>query len=66
MNLRTQPEYSERLASFFASLGRSAAVADAGRVQVEFPPGVEAEHELDIYLRVWAVIHPDAEVTIDH
>lgn len=66
MDLRTQPEYSERLASFFASLGRSAAVANPGRVRVEFPPGTEAERELDIYLRVWAVMHPEAEVSIDH
>ena len=65
MELRTAPEYSERLASFFTSLGQRADVVAPGRVEVVLPadPAV-AERELAIYLRVWAVMYPDAKVSV--
>jgi hypothetical protein len=63
MELRTEPEYSERLASFFTSLGHRAVVSGPGRVDVTLPTEEEiAERELAIYLRVWAVMYPDAKV----
>jgi hypothetical protein len=66
MELRTNPEYSERLASFFTSLGQRAVVVGPGRVDVSLPADeAVAERELAIYLRVWAVMYPDAQVTVD-
>lgn len=66
MELRTDPEYSERLASFFTSLGQRAVVAGPGRVDVALPQGEPiAERELAIYLRVWAVMYPEARVSVE-
>lgn len=65
MELRTDPEYSERLASFFVSLGQRATVVGPGRVEVTLPADEEvAQRELAIYLRVWTVMYPDAKVTV--
>jgi hypothetical protein len=65
MELRTNPEYSERLASFFVSLGQRAVVAGPGRVEVMLPQGEIAKREMAIYLRVWGVMYPDAKVTVE-
>ena len=65
MELRTEPEYCERLASFFTSLGQRAVVVGPGRVDVALPADeVVAQRELAIYLRVWAVMYPDAVVAV--
>jgi len=64
LELRTDPEYTERLASFFTSLGHRALVAGPGRVELMQPPGAIADRELAIYLRVWAVMYPDAGVAV--
>jgi hypothetical protein len=60
MQLRlSDPSYTDRLAHFLRSLGQTAIVA--GPTQLE----VETSHsELLIYLRVWAVLYPDAEVQL--
>ena len=64
MELRTDPEYSERLASFFTSLGQRAVVSGPGCVELTLPSDeAVAERELAIYLRVWGVMYPDATVT---
>ena len=65
MELRTEPEYSERLASFFTSLGHGALVIGPGRVDLTLPVDeAVAARELAIYLRVWAVMYPDARVEL--
>ena len=64
LELRTDPHYTERLASFFTSLGQRAIVAAPGRVELLVPPGEVTERELAIYLRGWAVMYPDAAVTV--
>jgi hypothetical protein len=64
LELRTDPQYTERLASFFSSLGQRAIVVSPGCVDLVAPPGEVAERELEIYLRVWAVMYPDAAVTV--
>lgn len=64
MELRTDPEYTERLASFFSSLGQRAVVAAPGQVELMLPEGDVAARELAIYLRVWAVMYPDARVQL--
>ena len=64
MELRTDPQYTDRLASFFTSLGQRAVVAAPGRVELLAAPGEVGERELAIYLRVWGVMYPDAAVTL--
>jgi hypothetical protein len=51
--------YTERLAAFLRSVGQLPVVAAPDLLEVEVDPA-----ELDIYLRVWQVLHPDAEVTV--
>lgn len=70
MNLHlTDPAYTERLASFFRGLGQTAHVAGPDQVEVLVPErgssGAEARTELEIYLRVWRVLYPDAGVELD-
>lgn len=57
----SDPVYSERLADFLASLGKSVRLAEPGEVVVE-----EAldDFELTLYLRVWHVLYPDTLVTV--
>jgi hypothetical protein len=64
LELRTDPEYTERLASFFTSLGQRAVASAPGHVEVLLPASEGAERELAIYLRVWAVMYPDATVEV--
>jgi len=65
MDLRlSDPGYTERLASFLRSLGQSAVVAGPGLVELTGPDYESGQIELDIYLRVWNVLHPEAPVTV--
>jgi hypothetical protein len=60
MQLRlSDPSYTDRLALFLRSLGQT--VLDDGpmRLEVDTP-----RPELEIYLRVWKVLYPDAEVQL--
>ena len=60
MQLRlSDPSYTDRLAHFLRSLGQT--VLDDGPTQlvVDTP-----RSELEIYLRVWGVLYPDAEVHV--
>jgi hypothetical protein len=59
------PAYTERLASFLRSVGQSTVLA--GPAALELRPGEldeAARLELEIYLRVWRVLYPDADVTL--
>jgi hypothetical protein len=57
------PAYTDRLASFLQSLGRRPSVS--GPEQVDLDAGTETDRaELEIYLRVWKVLYPDAEVEL--
>jgi hypothetical protein len=51
--------YTERLAAFLRSVGQRPVVAAPGALDVEIDPA-----ELEVYLRVWQVLHPDADVTV--
>jgi hypothetical protein len=67
VNLRLSDQaYTERLASFLRSLGQTAVIAGPGLVDLslreENPES--ARLEVEIYLRVWRVLYPDAEVSI--
>jgi hypothetical protein len=60
------PSYTERLASFLQSVGLSAVVVARDSVEVIGEPGrVPDESELEIYLRVWRVLEPDARVDVE-
>jgi hypothetical protein len=60
MQLRlSDPSYTDRLAHFLRSLGQTAVPAGQSRLEVETP-----RSELEIYLRVWAVLYPGAEVQL--
>ena len=57
--LHHDPSYTDRLAAFLRSVGLRPRVAGPGRIEVDAP-----DEELDAYLRVWKVMHPDAEVRV--
>jgi hypothetical protein len=58
------PKYTDRLAAFLTSLGRHAVVAAPDRVDVDEHEDDLQRLEVEMYLRVWAVIHPDADVEL--
>jgi hypothetical protein len=62
--LSRDPAYTERLASFLRSLGRTPTVSGPDQVEID-PPATETDRaELEIYLRVWRVLYPDAEIEL--
>jgi hypothetical protein len=58
--LLRDPAYTDRLAAFLRSVGQAPEVAAPDALELT---GVERA-ELDVYLGVWKVLHPDAEVTV--
>jgi hypothetical protein len=65
MQLRlSDPSYTDRLANFLRSLGQAAIVAGPGQLEVDLSPTGQTPAELEIYLRVWRVLYPDAEVQL--
>ena len=66
MQLRlSDPSYTDRLATFLRSLGQTVYVAGPAQLEVDLPDTTSARVELSIYLRVWSVLYPDAEVQPD-
>ena len=60
MELRlSDPSYADRLAHFLRSLGQTVLHAGPTQLEVDTP-----RTELEIYLRVWAVLYLDAEVQL--
>jgi hypothetical protein len=67
MQLRlSDPSYTDRLATFLRSLGQTPIVAAPGQLDLDLPSTTAARMELDIYLRVWTVLYPDAEVQLEN
>jgi hypothetical protein len=60
----SDPNYTERLASFLESLGQRVVVAGPDTVELIPDDREGAQTEMDIYLRVWNVLYPDAHVTV--
>ena len=60
--------YTERLASFLESLGQATIVSGPNEIELLAPDtgkaGDMARREIAIYLRVWSVLYPDAEVSL--
>ena len=67
MQLRlNDPDYTDRLANFLRSLGQTAIVAGPGQLELDIHPTNSSRMELRIYLRVWNVLYPEAEVQLDN
>jgi len=67
MHLRlSDPSYTDRLATFLESLGQTVLVVAPGVLDVDLQPGASARNELEIYLRVWRVLYPDASVQMEN
>jgi hypothetical protein len=62
MRLRlVDPAYTDRLAAYLRSLGQQPLPGGPDSVELE------AERaEIEVYLRVWKVLYPEAEVEILH
>jgi hypothetical protein len=60
MQLRLRdPAYTDRLAAYLRSLGQLPLVGGPNSVELDAD-----EAEIEVYLRVWKVLYPDAEVEI--
>jgi hypothetical protein len=65
MRLRlSDPGYTDRLATFLRSLGQTVSIAAPDRLDVD-TASVSAVGEIQIYVRVWKVLYPDAEVGLE-
>jgi hypothetical protein len=65
MQLRlSNPSYTDRLATFLRSLGQTVLVREPNRLEVDAWT-VSAAAEIRIYLRVWKVLYPDADVRVE-
>jgi hypothetical protein len=65
MQLRlSDPSYTDRLATFLRSLGQTVVVAAPDRLELDLPATASARDEVEIYLRVWKVLYPDADVQV--
>ena len=58
------PSYTHRLAAFLTSVGRRAVVGAPDRVDLDEVTEDTQHLELELYLRVWSVLYPDAEVEL--
>jgi hypothetical protein len=58
------PAYTDRLASFLRSLGQKPIISGPAVVELDPPATPTDRAELEIYLRVWTVLYPDAEVEL--
>jgi hypothetical protein len=54
------PSYTDRLAAFLTSVGRHAVVSAPDRVDID-ETAADSQH-LELYLRVWRILYPDADV----
>lgn len=63
--LLSDPVHAERLASFLTSLGLRPVVSGPRSLDLDLvEEGRPDRAELEIYLRVWRVLYPDAEVEL--
>jgi hypothetical protein len=58
------PSYTDRLAAFLTSVGRRAVVGAPDRVDLDESPDDSHHLELELYLRVWRVLYPEADVEL--
>jgi hypothetical protein len=58
------PTYTERLASFMTSVGRPAVVKAPDRIDLGEAADESLRLEVELYLRVWRVLYPEADVEL--
>ncbi|HZT84765.1 MAG TPA: hypothetical protein VE984_05020 [Gaiellaceae bacterium] len=58
------PSYTDRLAAFLSSVGRPAVVGAPDRVDLDASADDPQGLELELHLRVWRVLYPDADVEL--
>lgn len=58
----TDAFYTERLLTFLQSVGQRPTVTGPGRIEVAGDESEVKRLEVELYVRVWQVIHPEAEV----
>jgi len=61
----SDPAYTDRLASFLRSLGQRPLVIGPDSLELEPADDDDSRVELEIYLRVWRVLYPDANVEVE-
>jgi len=62
LNLRLlvhDPDFTDPLAAFLRSVGQRPVLNGPGQIEVDAP-----SEELDAYLRVWRVMHPEVKVEL--
>jgi len=59
------PAYTDRLAAFLRSVGQTVVVSGPNRVELVADDVELSRGEVQIYLRVWRVLYPEAEVDLD-
>ena len=60
------PAYTDRLAAFLRSLGQTALVNGPTSVELLGDETELSRAELQIYLRVWRVLYPEADVDVEN
>ena len=58
------PSYTDRLAAFLSSLGQRPIISGPDHLEIANNGDDSARVELEIYLRVWRVLYPEAEVEL--
>jgi hypothetical protein len=58
------PTYTERLAAFMTSVGRPAVVKAPDRIDLDETGEENLRLEVELYLRVWRILYPDADVEL--
>jgi hypothetical protein len=58
------PSYTNRLVAFLTSVGQRAVVTAPDRVDLAESTDDSARIELEMYLRIWSILHPDAAVEL--
>ena len=62
--LLRDPSHTQRLATFLQSVGQDAVVAGPRQLELVDDTAEAFRLELEIYLRVWRVLHPEAGVEL--
>jgi hypothetical protein len=62
----SDPSYTDRLATFLRSLGQTVLDAGPGQLEVALDRSSSGRDEVEIYLRVWSVLYPDADVQVEN
>jgi N-formylglutamate amidohydrolase len=66
MQLRlSNPTHTDRLVTFLRSLGQTVVITAPDRLTVDARTASDAA-EIRIYLRVWKVLYPDADVELEN